>query len=821
VEPVPDGFPETVEIKSPTRTFNSIFFFALDERGRIWAKPIEKTRETDGFAPGWQLFGTGLPENAQKPGFAKPARIVAIQGDADEVMAVSDERRMYSMRWLPNPVFAGTPRQWTDTQGWPVEGPAVWDDRVKENRGWGIGRRNQIVGFFEDVDGKSFTGGGGLTTYYFLSKDGTEIYFSDSGLPPDWSHTMEGPRRGTFVAEGFDVSASTMFVIDRQGEMFTRLADFDTNGSDIMFFDYTYDRSNKTRNVIAIPSEDWLRHEKIPLAGEARISSQITIALTGQHNQGRELRVAGRDAAGRTGYYRKAIFFQKKESPEREAVKTWEFHPLPSLALDPARILDPDDCRRKEPASGAPSRDVLMSGTLEADGKPVPVELTLLDWNLETSPATLRLTSGDEHVDLVFHTVEEWFHLKRFDPGRDGTPKKLLGTLEVPKAVWAAAPARLRKVLNDVLALYDLRDHAFWVEATTDYVAVETRDRPRQGPLLTLSFTRSGGGHRTLESAKREALHGDGFTRAASSPRLEVGGPLKTFQDAGALAKKIELNEAARTELRSAFEAPTALDRETPFYVTQPGILGVKTLSTLLGGAGLWAPYVRNLMGELPSLIVKNDELKATVLCVSREDFDRAIAILETRLAAYRRRLAEIDGKVSVGPWIYAETVAGFWDGFRFGARTATAHGALNRGVPGECRITVDDGELGDLPELEAEAGRRPRPRGLTLSVVCAAYDGSAAGKLRFRVTPRDLGKRIFEQSLRGGLPVGAAGNRLVLEATVALEYFDDMPRARTLLESMFPSPADRRAEETRGTLTIEGGKYALSLDGFVIDWER
>src|SRR5205814_1124335 len=58
------GFPEAVWVKTPSRTFNWFFHYALDERGRIWIKPIKKTKETEGFAPGWQLFGSGLPANA-------------------------------------------------------------------------------------------------------------------------------------------------------------------------------------------------------------------------------------------------------------------------------------------------------------------------------------------------------------------------------------------------------------------------------------------------------------------------------------------------------------------------------------------------------------------------------------------------------------------------------------------------------------------------------------------------------------------------------------------------------------------------------------
>ena len=125
-ESFPDTLPDEIEIKTPQQTFNTFFSFALDDQGRIWAKPKDPgSKETKDFKPDWQLFGTGLPENKDIKDFAKPHKIVRIQGDADEIVAIDDGNpaRMYSMRWLPNPKFAGSPRHWLDKISWPIEEP--------------------------------------------------------------------------------------------------------------------------------------------------------------------------------------------------------------------------------------------------------------------------------------------------------------------------------------------------------------------------------------------------------------------------------------------------------------------------------------------------------------------------------------------------------------------------------------------------------------------------------------------------------------------------------------------------------------------------
>src|SRR5205807_2438436 len=201
--------------------------------------------------------------------------------------------------------------------------------------------------------------------------------------------------------------------------------------------------------------------------------------------------------------------------------------------------------------------------------------------------------------------------------------------------------------------------------------------------------TREGAGYRSLDAARRETLHQDGFTRSACAEALRVAGDVKTVTDQGELSKKIEANEAVRRDMANTFDEPNRLQKETPFYVTNPGIKFVKGLGTLLAGAAYWAPYVKSLMGELPSLIVKNDELKQTIVFISYEDYTQALAILDTRVAAYKRRLAELRKETAPSGWVYRETPADCWKDWRTGERAGSLRGARKRAVPASARILV------------------------------------------------------------------------------------------------------------------------------------
>src|SRR5512145_893914 len=261
--------PESVFIRTATQTFCRGYQFNLVD-GRIYFK---RTDATAGEL--WRpLTGTGLPHGTGR-GFRNARRVVSISADADELYAVSGEALVYLL--FVEHDRKHRPFEWIDRHGWPDASPLVLNDLVVPHRAWSVGTRDSGVLWYEDAAGNQHHYGTmGIATLYFLAADGQQIRFADTGLPSDFSHAILGPERGSFVSVGLSASASTIFLIGDAGEMYTRLADFDTLGSDPMFFKYTYERNRSTLagddyrsnfTPWALPAEGWRKQPPIPLAG--------------------------------------------------------------------------------------------------------------------------------------------------------------------------------------------------------------------------------------------------------------------------------------------------------------------------------------------------------------------------------------------------------------------------------------------------------------------------------------------------------------------------------------------------------------------------
>jgi hypothetical protein len=796
-QPPPPSLPSAIHLKSATRSFNSYFYYALVD-GELWFKSIPSVKEAEGVAPQWKRM-------------AQPkVRFASISADQDEVMAVSDAHRHYSMRWFENPVFKEEtpPQVWTDKHGWPVSGALVWNARVAQNRGWAVGRRTRNVAVFEDPLGRSFDGGGGLSTYYFLARDGAAIAFTDSGLPPDFSHTLCGPDRSTFIAESLQVAADTLFVINAYGEMRTRLADFDTSGSDTMFFHYTYDRAKPPADAIALPGEDWLAHAGMPLEGQAQISTQIAIALTGKHNRDRELRVAGFDRERRVGYWKKALLDG-----------AWTFAPDPEVSIDSEALLDPNDTdpdpkraatRTKvphgsaHPAKRAPLRTISYEGELRSADQRLEARVEVSQFQLECSPATLKLSVGDDAVELTLHTVEKWYHLPRFDPGRDGTPKEFLATLQLSPGAAPKSEA-LKALLRDVLAPH-LRDFGFFAQATEDYLELDSIPGV---PKLVISLERPGRHYPSLAAAKHDSLRREDFTLRAMDPALQAadGADLKTLE------QKIADNERVAGELTEECERPDRLDRETPEWLS-PAVMSTLKLATGPTMIRLILPalpfrnvppeeasyYGQNLTTNLPPLLARSREVKDLLQRYARRDLEHAQMLLRTRIDAYRARL---NGGARRA---YFEGLSGWWSAFRFGEKSAQGRFLLAGRTAPTCKWTVDDRPIFE-PERRVVYGRRPMPPGFFITAKC----GETA-TLLFRVSPTQLEADAFK-----------AGGTLALETPVVaqLEWAELTARDEKIAWIVPGSGRDPWDNELPGTLSVKGGQLRLTTKAVTLDWSR
>ena len=540
-ENVNGRFPERIFLKTATQTFNEYYYFLL-EHGRIYCKSLDGSLD----APEWQLFRkTGLPSARLKRGFKMPAAIVAISADANELQAISDEGRIY--QYVFDPGLMLQDYFWKDRMGWPEAAPLEINDLVRGFRSWAVAKRTASVLWYEDRYGNQHHYGTmGIETSYFLCANGQDIRFSDTGLPSDFSHSILGPERGRFIAEALSASASTVFVINAAGEMYTRLVDFDTLGCDPLFFKYTYRREsyglsgdNYRSNYTpwALPAEDWKKEPPIVLSGKARITKRITIVQDGQGNAARELRVAGMDTEGRAGYYAKRLNDTR-----------WKFLQAP-LQLVKGDFLPVREGSRVKQVRGH-SGDTVYDGIIWHRGAPITdIALKIPDFNLREGSCHLAISRNGESATLLMHPVDAWTYVRRYDPGRDGMPKLMMVTFEIEDGSFDRISKEFRAILSDLIGPYDRVPFAFTAEATTEYILVRKSETFGNGMTLFFSTDRELV-RMNPDVFRKISIGNDELTRKISSPELE----LPDIDAAGKkkLAEYIDRNRQYRLELEES-----------------------------------------------------------------------------------------------------------------------------------------------------------------------------------------------------------------------------------------------------------------------------
>lgn len=455
--------PRNVLVKTPTRTFHRDHLYAVVD-GRIWFKrnPAHEGTEREP----WRLFGEGVPvpRDPAAP-FEKPGAIVSLSADGDDLLAIDDRERAYLCTTASKSMTSVD--GWSDGWGFPGKRPLFFDGRAAGARSIALGRRAEHALYFEDAIGNPHHYGPmGTTTLHVLHRDGAEILFTDNGLPNDFSRGLCGPDDGRFIAESLSASASALFLIDRYGRLLTRFDDYDLNGG-TPNFEYTYrseiraddqgDAFFTSQKPYYLPLPPWRWHAPPVLSGAARLSRDITILQTGVGNAARELRIAGLNEAGASGYYTKGI--------EEES---WRFVPRDDLNIPPERLLLPEEVGQgaqeyfrtlgKIEHSNLPrgrSYRGLWTGTLSTraeDGsmQAMPGVKVRMDWNPYCPPARLAFETTSSRFELPLHTVDMWTPMKRGRPGFDGTPLLLLGTLVFDDEVLTDTRPDVRRVVSQL-----------------------------------------------------------------------------------------------------------------------------------------------------------------------------------------------------------------------------------------------------------------------------------------------------------------------------------------------------------------------------------
>lgn len=408
--------PKRVFLRGATETFNARYAFAT-RGGKLYVSHVA------GGADGWREVP--LPD-------CLAGRVASISADDDELIAIDADRRVFTM---DNALKGPGAFNWTRRWGLPFwngggrtlpTGVLAWS--------WSVLSPAEDKTWSDDAGNAHGVGNDKVSHIWALRTGGRRMTFMDPWLANDDSYEMCGPVRSRFRAVNLSASGSTVFVVGRHGDLYTRLFDFDLSGSDGVFFRYSYEPQKRgdASAPIQLPSPAWVHQPKVPGA----ITSAISVEKAGTGAIHRTLRVEGLDARGRTGYWEKDII--------KTSSSAWRFHrtgrPLSGKRLDnPQR-----DTTRL--GLGAAS-DVRFAG--RAGGMRIAVE----GYDVHCTPSTLKLTAGGKSVDLILHSVDT-LRGTIVSPRLDASPRGQSGDVEVPATVLAhldRQPAAIRAFIATTL----------------------------------------------------------------------------------------------------------------------------------------------------------------------------------------------------------------------------------------------------------------------------------------------------------------------------------------------------------------------------------
>jgi hypothetical protein len=676
-------FPGAVYIKTRTQTFNSYHYYIIRD-GLIWYKSIDNTKEPRD----WTLFEkTGLPHNTWKFGFTKPKRIVNISADADELVALSEEGRFY--RFCFDIIIGRKTKVWLDRQGWPMEEPLFLDRRTMNNTAWALGKRNSHVLYYEDPFGNQHHNGTmEIATTYVLLEDGQEICYSDTGLPGDFSRNYLGPERGAFKAVALSASASTMFVMNDAGEMYTRIADFDIIGCDPMFFKYTYipyksnlPGTNYFSNLTewGLPPEDWRPQEAVPLGGKAAISRFITILQNGQGNGARELRVAGLNGEGESGYWTKTVFGGQ-----------WEFVKVP-LYFPPGSLL-PGGVKKGD---RAPSMDAFLSGSRWNGGeRDTECIYEIPNFNILEGECEFRIVRGEETCTLTLHPVEIWTYQKRdYIPGRTGAPKLFFVTLCTGDNAFDGISEGFRAYLDERFGKNDRVLFQYILGARTNYIVLWDKD---DGDSVLFLTDGSIPDHYPDLQKSWYTEYADEI-RAFVSPEFIIPGDLSGVPY-GDIARKIELNRRLRDDLKAKVAALE--DVKLLVFGVSAGYLSLYDILSFSILQFVDVPKIRTMRMFGKEIVLVNSTFINTASNMRIWIYEKIIDRLDIRIRVLEGLAKKTGrGQAAVPPPWYSENIAEYWGIAGLPARVSGVFFNMEQlypwGTPAVISFTPQEGDLG------------------------------------------------------------------------------------------------------------------------------
>lgn len=642
-ENINGNFPEHVLIKTRTQSFNLYYEFII-MGGRIYSKPLNDNNAS------WTLFlKTGLPyyKNIQsKMRFTSPENIIEISADGDSLYASDSKGFIYHV-FLSNS-SPEKPFIWKKCFGWPKNLSLQQNDLVINNRGWAMGSRRKEVLWHEDIYGNPHHYGTmGLETLYFLTADGQHIRFTDSGLTVDFSRQIRGPENGQFISENIDVSADTIFLIGKNGTMYTRLIDFDTMGSDVMFFNYTYDKVDQkytgydylsNYSPWALPSESWKKH-KITLEGKARLSKYISIHQNGHGNAARELRVAGLNSEGKSGFFKKNITEENWEFVEAEFDIPEEFY-LDSIA---DKAVNKTEC-------GISLENKYSGYILKNDVEIGDIECSLSSMNLTSEEESyLSISNGKESFTTKVFLVEKWTAFRRYNTGFDGTPRNYFVTFEFNEDDLDNYSETFSNVLKDIFKGKNHKAFEWDAEGTVSYFNISgsgSVDRKlflqnQDSNRYSICMNKTGLNINQNVYRGSAYVESDLLKKATSSELLLNPDIIYTPYNRKEITDKIRSNENYLMELKDDLKQTRDSVRISRVSKDSYNFADLLTRLTLLNRVSF--PKIKQMTSHGRNLMLSNYEMYVALAMYKELGYDTVQNLINVRLESYSNILSEFD----------------------------------------------------------------------------------------------------------------------------------------------------------------------------------
>ncbi len=398
--------PRDVPLRGARQSYDGNLYYVVHD-GRIY---IKANRETTGVDEPWRQLR--IPR-------CLDGQVSEISADGTVLIATNAARQIYTLDYVNGAIGAGGwtrrwgPFFWADLGGW------IFDDV----RDWATTHLTGSDEYF--VDGGGYRQApAGILNMYQLRGDGLRITYIDPWLPMDESREVCGPERGTVVMAGLSGSGSTAMVVSHQGEIYTRLYEFDVSGGNSVFLDYSWqDQRGVEQPKIQLPPPDWIRHPRVP----GRITDRISLRKLPPGTEHRLMRVEGMDASGNTGYW-------EKDQADLDA-GDWRF--VITGAPLQGRLLP-----LPGPHRGLPE-DFAYAGTIDGHAA------QLRDFNPYCSPATLRIDVDGTPLELELHSTDG-LRQERRARGLDLYPRYFRAAVKVPEPTWqqrAQQPAAVQAFL--------------------------------------------------------------------------------------------------------------------------------------------------------------------------------------------------------------------------------------------------------------------------------------------------------------------------------------------------------------------------------------